>query len=122
MPCTAKKNTQLILEGGNDYIVTVKDNQPRLLAQLKTLAEPQKSCHRFVDVEKTRGRVTCRIVQVFNDLKGIDFDWVGVQSLVKVERIGIRQGKPYQQTNYYISSVVSKAITFADGIRYSLGN
>ena len=41
--------------------------------------------------------------------------------LVKVERIGIRQEKPYQQTNYYISSVVSKAITFADGIRQHWG-
>ncbi len=121
MPYTAKKTTELIIEGGNDYVITVKGNQPRLLTQLQTTAEHQKPFHRFVDVEKTRGRVTCRIVQVFNDLKGIDFDWVGVQSLVQVERIGIRQGKPYQQTNYYISSVVSKAITFADGIRQHWG-
>ena len=58
MPCTAKKNTKLIIEGGNDYVITVKSNQPRLLTQLKTIAEAQKPCERFVDIEKTRERIT----------------------------------------------------------------
>ena len=122
MPYTAKKTTQLIIEGGNDYAITVKGNQPRLLTQLKTTAESQKPWERFVDIEKNRGRTTCRIVSVFADLCSIDIDWVGLRSLIQVERIGIRFGKKYLQTNYYISSLVSKAITFANGIRYSLGN
>lgn len=62
MHCTVKKTTQLILEDGNGYIVTVKGNQPRLLAQLETLAQQTQPEDRFVDVEKTRGRITCRIV------------------------------------------------------------
>ena len=122
MHCTAKKNTKLIIEGGNDYVITVKGNQPRLLTQLKTIAEAQEPYERFVDIEKTRGRITCRIVKVFTELKNIDLDWVGVQSLIQVERIGIRSGKKYLQTNHYISSLVSQATTFANGIRYSLGN
>lgn len=113
MHCTVKKTTELIIEGGNDYIVTVKGNQPRLLAQLETKAEYTQPYHRFVDVEKTRGRITCRIVNVFLDLSDIDLDWVGLQSLIQVERIGIRSGKPYQQTNYYISSVFTSASEFA---------
>ena len=121
MPCTAKKTTKLITEGGNDYVITVKGNQPRLLTQLKTIAEIQKHCERFVDIEKNRGRTTCRIVQVFTDLRGIDIDWLGLKSLIQVERIGIRSGKKYLQTNYYISSLVSKATTFADGIRQHWG-
>ena len=121
MPCTAKKTTRLIIEGGNDYVITVKGNQPRLLTQLKTIAEEQKPCERFVDIEKIRGRTTCRIVKVFTELKNIDFDWVGVQSLIQIERIGIRSGMKYLQTNYYISSLVSKAITFAEGIRQHWG-
>jgi hypothetical protein len=122
MPCTAKKTTKLIIEGGNDYIITVKGNQPRLLTQLKTIAEAQKPCERFVDIEKNRGRSTCRLVSVFANLRGIDFDWLGAKSFIQVERIGIRSGKQYLQTNYYVSSLLSKAITFAEGIRYSLGN
>ncbi len=121
MHCTLKKTTQLILESGNDYIVTVKENQPRLLAQLEVLAQQAQPEERFVDVEKTRGRITCRIVNVFTDTTGIDLDWVGLQSLIQVERIGLREGKPYQQTNYYISSLVTKASDFAQGIRKHWG-
>ena len=72
-------------------------------------------------LRKTEARSTCRIVSVFSDLRSIDFHWVGVQSLIQVERIGIRLGKQYLQTNYYISSLISKATTFANGIRQHWG-
>ena len=121
MPCTAKKTTKLIIEGGNDYVITVKGNQPRLLTQLKTIAEGQKPCERFVDIEKNRGRTTCRIASVFTDLRGIDKGWLGAKSCIQVERIGIRSGKQYLQTSYYISSLVSKAMTFAKVIRQHWG-
>lgn len=121
MPCTAKKTTKLIVEGGNDYVITVKGNQSRLLKQLKTITETQNPWERFVEIEKARGRITCRIVKVFTELKNINFDWVGVQSLIQVERIGIRSGNKYLQTNYYISSLVSKATTLANGIRQHWG-
>ena len=117
MPCTAKKTTKLLIEGGNDYVITVKGNQPRLLGQLKTIAETQKPCERFVDIEKTRGRITCRIVKVFTAPKDIVLDWEGVQSLIQLERIGIRSGKKYLQTNYYISSLLTSAAKFAGRIR-----
>ena len=54
-----------------------------------------------------------RIVNVFADLSGIDLDWSGLQSLIQVERIGIRSGKPLHQTNYYISSLFTSALKFA---------
>ena len=60
-------------------------------------------------------------MQVFTDLRGIDIDWLGLKSLIQVERIGIRCGKKYLQTNYYISSKVLKATTFALGIRQHWG-
>ena len=101
--------------------MTVKDNQPRLLAQIETLAKQTRPEERFVDVEKKRGRTTCRIVNVFTDLSDIDLDWVGLRRLICVERIGIRQGKPYQQTNYYISSLLTSACEFAQGIRSHWG-
>ena len=93
----------------------------RLLTQFKMIAETQKPCERFVDIEKNRGRTTCRLVSVFAHLRDIDLDWIGAKSLIQVERIGIRSGKQYLQTNYYISSVLSKAMTFAEGIRQHWG-
>ena len=109
------------MESGNNYVITVKGNQPRLLAQIKTNASHQKPCEQVFDIEQVRGRTTCRIVKVFTKLKDIDLDWAGVQTLIQVERIGIRSGKKYLQTNYYLSSLVSKAITFANGIRQHWG-
>jgi predicted transposase YbfD/YdcC len=37
--------------------------------------------------------------------------------LVKVERLGTRAGKPYEQIAYYISSLSLNAAQFAQGIR-----
>jgi len=91
------------------------------LAQLKTKAKHQKPWKRFADIEKNRRCTTCRIVSVFADLRGIDLDWLGVKSFIQVERIGIRSGKQYQKTNYYISSLLTKATIFADGIRQHWG-
>ncbi len=93
----------------------------RLLKQLKTITETQNPWEQFIDIEQARGRITCRIVKVFTELKNIDPDWVGVQSLIQIERIGIRSGKKYLQTNHYISSLVSKANTFANRIRQYWG-
>lgn len=121
MHCTPKKTPKLIVDGGNDYIVTVKDNQPRVLAQLETLAQQTQPEDRFVDVETPRGRIICRIVNVFTNTSSIDKDWPGLQSLISFERIGIRQGKPYLQTNYYISSLIASAAKFAQGIRKHWG-
>lgn len=42
-------------------------------------------------------------------------------SLIQVERIGIREGKRFQQTNYYISSLATSAVEFAQGIREHWG-
>ncbi len=75
-----------------------------------------------MDAPENTGRITCRIVNVFTDTSEIDPDWVGLQSLICVERIGIRQGKPYQQTSYYISSLVTSAFEFALLDSLTLGN
>jgi hypothetical protein len=83
MPCTAKKTTQLVVERGNDYVITVKRNQPRLFQQLQALAAGNQPVERFTDVEKTRNRVTCRIISVFDDIRNIDADWSGVRVFSK---------------------------------------
>ena len=117
MPCTAKKTCQLIVERGNDYVITVKGNQPKLFHQLQATCGENQPNERFTDVEKSRNRVTCRIVSVFDDISKIDSDWSGINRLVQVDRIGIRQGQAYQQTNYYLSSLTASAAHFAQIIR-----
>lgn len=117
MPYTAKKTAQLVVDRGNNYVIALKGNQPKLLHQLQATCRESQFLERFADVEKTRNRITCCIVSVFDDIRKIDSGWSTVRRFVQVERIGMRQGKAYQQTSYYISSLAASAAQFAQLIR-----
>jgi predicted transposase YbfD/YdcC len=54
---------------------------------------------------------------VFDCLAGIAEDWLGLRRFVRVQRQGTRQGKPYTQSSYYITSLATTARQFAVGIR-----
>jgi predicted transposase YbfD/YdcC len=112
-----KKTCQLIIDGGNDYAIAVKANQKNLYRQIRHNTENSQPKSRYITAEKTRNRVTTRTIEVFHDLNGISPEWAGLESLIKVERIGSRGGKPYHQVAYYISSKVCSASDFAKGIR-----
>nr|WP_322681025.1 ISAs1 family transposase [Nostoc sp. DedQUE03]MDZ7976473.1 ISAs1 family transposase [Nostoc sp. DedQUE03] len=113
----SKKTCQLIIDGGNDYAIAVKANQKNLYHQIRHNTHNQAPKSRYITAEKTRNRVTRRTIEVFHDLNGISPEWAGLESLIKVERIGSRGGKPYHQVAYYISSKVCSASDFAKGIR-----
>ncbi len=70
-----------------------------------------------ISTEHRSDRLTTRTVSVFDNLTDISSEWVGLERLVKVERIGTRAGKPYEQVAYYISSLRLNAAQFAQGIR-----
>ncbi|EDX77277.1 Transposase, IS4 family protein [Coleofasciculus chthonoplastes PCC 7420] len=112
-----KKTVQLIIEGGNDYVIAVKGNQKRLHEQIKLTTEQRLPVSLDITTERRSDRITTRSVSVFDDLSGISYDWEGLQRLVKVERFGTRAGKPYHQIVYYISSLTINAAQFAQGIR-----
>lgn len=112
-----KKTCELIIAGGNDYVIAVKDNQPKLHAHIHQVAMTKKPASRDVQSESTRNRVTQRTVSVFHDLVGISPAWTGIKSLIKVERVGTRAGKKYHEIVCYISSLIRTASEFADGIR-----
>jgi predicted transposase YbfD/YdcC len=105
------------VESGNDYVIAVKDNQPKLHHHIKLVAIEQKPASSDVRTEKTRDRFTTRKVEVFHDLNGINPEWTGIKSLIKVERTGTRAGKKYHEVVCYISSLILSAKEFALGIR-----
>ncbi len=98
-------------------MIAVKANQKRLHQQIQHTTQHQPPSSLHVSSERTRDRVTQRIVSVFDDLTGIDPDWHGIRRLIRVERVGTRNGKPYHHLAFYISSLAASAYTFADGIR-----
>lgn len=108
---------QAIVESGNDYLITVKGNQPRLYQHLCCNSEYRCPRDSYTHTERTRDRVTYRTISVFDDLKGITPEWLGLRCFVRVERKGWRKDVPYHETHYYISSVSLSAVDFANLIR-----
>jgi predicted transposase YbfD/YdcC len=112
-----KKTCKLIIDSGNDYVIAVKDNQPKLHRHIQRIAAQTRPTSRYIETDKTRNRLTTRTVEVFDYVNGIDPSWVGIKSLIRVERTGTRGGKPYHEVVCYISSLIQTAQKFAHGIR-----
>ena len=51
-----KQTTQMIIESKNDYLITVKANQIKLLNPLKDLAKVEESISRYQEIDKSHGR------------------------------------------------------------------
>ena len=112
-----KKTCELIIDRGHDYVIAVKNNQPKLHQHIQHVSVTKTPASRAVTIERTRDRVTQRTVSVFHNLLSISPEWKGIKSLIKVERVGLRAGKKYHETVCYISSLIRSAQEFAVGIR-----
>ena len=116
-----KKIAQQILSGEADYVLAVKENQGRLLEDVKDLF----SCGRrtgyegmnhdfFQTVDKGHGRIETRRCWTIDDPEQLSWletrlDWPGLRSIGMVEskrRIGERESL---ESRYYISSLDSDA-------------
>ncbi|MDZ4876772.1 MAG: ISAs1 family transposase ISPlr1 [Chroococcidiopsis cubana SAG 39.79] len=107
----------MIVNSGNDYVITVKKNQPTLYDYLVTQFEQHPPQSVEQQTERTRNRRTQRTVSVLETVTGIEQLWIGVQRLIRVERIGIRAFEPYQETMFYISSLALDAAQLSQHIR-----
>ena len=120
-----KKTVKLIIDGENDYIITIKGNQPNLLKTVTELAESSIAIGTNVHYERLHGRSTTREVKVYLIPPNLLSDWVGARSLIEVNRSGTRpQGKKgrrqivnYHERHFYLSSLTYCAAEFAAAIR-----
>lgn len=106
-----------MIEQGNDYVITVKANQKSLYQRLRVISRDCPPVSVYHHSESGHQRQTQRTVEVFDCLAGIAKDWLGLRRFVRVQRQGTRQGKPYTQWSYYITSLATTARQFAEGIR-----
>ena len=100
-----------IVAGGGDYLLAVKDNQPRLFEDIGAMARAALESDyagrsRCVTDERSHGRREFRHGYVMDDLSGIrDRDlWSGLKSVVCVVRGREVNGKESCEVQYYISS------------------
>lgn len=74
--------------------------------------------HQPIDVHQTdecsHARQYHRRLSVYDSLGDWHSDWPGLQCWVKVERWGIRHGKLFAQTHYYISDLSLSAAEFLE--------
>jgi len=109
-----------------DYLVPVKDNQPKLYTLLLEtfLAYGEGNYEapgvkRYRTVERNRGREEERIVYAAPpppELQGHP-EWIDVASVVMVYRATRRNGKLTEETSYYLSSLPPKVKRLARYIR-----
>lgn len=95
----------------------MKGNQGNLLKQLQRQFERCSPLSVDQQSERTRDRVTQRTVSVLDQLPTLASQWVGIERIIRVERVGTRSGKPYEETMFYISSLRLDAVGFAERIR-----
>jgi predicted transposase YbfD/YdcC len=108
---------ELIVHQGNDYLVSVKGNQPKLLQAIQTVSQQQQPRSHQHTTERRGNRLVHRSVSVFEDVSGIDEQWVNPQSVIAVRRAGTRDGKPFDKMSYYLSSLDADALELGLGIR-----
>jgi predicted transposase YbfD/YdcC len=71
-----------------------------------------------IQEEKSKGRETKVTVEVWDDLSCVNQNyWRGVKSIIRVTRFGKREGKPYQEKIFYLSSLKMTAQEFGIKIR-----
>ena len=117
MRSTLKKTVELLTRQGNDYLVGVKGNQPKLKRLFEeTLAHEAPLCQ-GMEVDSSHGRQVQREVKVFQAPANLTKLWAGAQSLVVVERRGHRDGHEFDTLSFYLSRLGTSAFDFAQGVR-----
>jgi predicted transposase YbfD/YdcC len=123
-----KEVAQTIVEGGGDYLVAVKGNQPTLHTELQAAfaqapAPKLRSSRRATTFEKGHGRYEQRTVEVLPAQEYLSAAqralWAGVLSLVMVTRVVWEQATEAQSTEvrYFLSSLPPVARHLGSAIR-----
>ena len=97
-------------------------NQKILCKQIENItdrSEQISSC--YTEMEINRGRTELRRISVSDCIETISEGWIGLKQLVSVHRIVKAKGGTREEFAYFISSRVSNAIFYAEGIRLHWG-
>jgi predicted transposase YbfD/YdcC len=118
-----------IVEGGGDYVLTVKDNQPTLLANIqdcfdKALKKDFTSVHYdcYQTEEQGHGRHEIRSYHIIQDpdLRAKE-DWAGLRVIGMCYSECIRDGQESSEVRYFIGSRKAKAKVYGKALRNHWG-
>ena len=117
-----------IVDGGGDYLLAVKENQPTLRQDIETTfveaadertravdEQSRPKVEVFEEVDKGHGRVEKRVVKLCSDLSWLTAAtrWSGLAFLAQVtrERTVLATGKCSVESAYYIGSARDASVT-----------
>ena len=117
-----------IVKGGGDYLLAVKDNQPKLYEEITHLFESAhkednfeyvSNCDRHEYVEKKSGRIVKRSVVTISETSDLSTaaEWGNLQTLVEVTNETTTKGKTTTEKRYYISSLIESAQEFGTRVK-----
>jgi len=115
-----------IRDRGADYVLAVKDNQPRLAESIEDFwrsfrAHPaEHTPHAFAQtVEKDHGRIETRRCYVFDQLDCLDnpSQWKGLRCFAVVESERTIGGKTRLERRFYLTSLTPDAKRIAHAVR-----
>ncbi len=112
---------RLIQAQGNDYVISVKANQGTLYRQIVQQAQSTAPRSQIQQTETGHGRTIQRTVSTFELSASLKLKWAGAQQFVHIHYGGQRQGKPYQEDLYYLTSLTSDAAALMARIRAHWG-
>lgn len=112
-----KHSVELITSTGNDYLIAVKKNQPKLYNSLEIQANTATPLSKHFSRDLSHGRHITRQVSVFEVPESVKSQWSNSQRFIQVVRSGNRGSQSYQEIAYYLSSSDQPAEILAQKIR-----
>lgn len=121
---------ETIIKADADYVLAVKENQPKLYQALEQLftqklaqEHGQTSLHSYRTEEKGHGRVEIRTTYTSEDLETLTMrdEWEGLRSVAMVVAERTIQRQTSSERRYYISSTASDAKRIGDAARAHWG-
>ncbi len=109
MGCQAEI-ASMIIEGGGDYVLAVKLNQPTLHQEISHLFAVRTPDDTYTTVEKDHGRIETRKASVITVLDWMDQDelarWRNLKSIVMVESKREIGAQVQRETRFFICSIL----------------
>lgn len=120
-----KSIAEKIIEKKADYLLAVKNNQPKLYKDIDILFSSIDSktfpveIPEYQTIDKSHGRLETRTYSIFKDIQLMTTGdlWPELQSIGRVQRICENGKRKSEETRYYISSKNFEVQDFADAVR-----
>jgi predicted transposase YbfD/YdcC len=125
-----KEIAKKIVDGGGDYVLAVKDNQPHLLEDIQevigqALENDFKGYHhdRYETVERGHGRDETRSYLILTEPAGLRDQalWQGLKVVGMCTRTRVINGTRSDETHYFIGSRVATARVYGETLRNHWG-